>query len=728
MTKMAKWISWMGLVALTSLLCIGLSSDSSLATMEKETLVAIFNNTAPRPPAPPSDPPKEPETPLPTVQPPPPLEPVSPVQVPQLPSPLPTSPQTTPRPTPPLPTTPTLNDRALPFESDDPADQIAPPGLIVRRGNEPISPVLSDRMQKEMDNLVGRVESAMILANTTDQPTEISIASSPGTSNKLNEAQTAETTLHPALLEARRLSQDWEALMANQSYGEARDRWLAVRQNLWENFPLDQPLSQPEIRAMWLDRGTIVKARSAAGLAKVFDAMQAAGINTVFLETVNAGYPIYPTRVASSQNPLTTQWDPLKTAIALAHERNMALHAWMWVFAVGNQRHNSILNQPTHYLGPVLSAHPDWAGLTNTGEPIPLGQTKPFLDPANPEVRDYLLKLVDEIITNYDVDGLQLDYIRYPFQDPAAQRTYGYGTAARQQFRRLTGVDPMTLTPVVDPWSPRAEQERMRSLWNQWNQFRIDQVNRFVQETAQHVRAKRPDIVLSAAVFALPEYERLQKIQQDWNTWAENGWVDWIVLMSYAADTNRFSELITPWVVEQQYAHTLIIPGLRLLNMPVPVMLDQLQALRDLPAPGYALFATDNLDGRIQTVLNNTQGMHQGAAPQAALYPLAASRFQRLQQEWNWLLSQGQMILQPRLAARWAEDINTIGNNLAALAASPNAANSAAVRSQISALKQTLGAGVRLETATSADYRFRAWRNRLEAINRFLTYAENKGS
>jgi uncharacterized lipoprotein YddW (UPF0748 family) len=63
-------------------------------------------------------------------------------------------------------------------------------------------------------------------------------------------------------------------------------------------------------------------------------------------------------------------------------------------------------------------------------------------------------------------------------------------------------------------------------------------VTSFVAEVSRLVKRERPDIVLSTAVFAKPEHERRQKIQQDWGTWADRGLVDWIVLMSYAQDTN----------------------------------------------------------------------------------------------------------------------------------------------------------------------------------------------
>ncbi|NEQ42622.1 MAG: family 10 glycosylhydrolase [Leptolyngbya sp. SIOISBB] len=609
---------------------------------------------------------------------------------------------------------------------------MAPPGLLVRPGDAPISYFFGIRMQKELDNLVGRYESALFAANAVDQPTEVQLPENrePVATTLEDKSLIASTNLTtvstPALEAARQLSRDWPDLLAAEAYGEARSRWLQVRDALWADFPHDRTFAQTEIRAMWLDRGSIVRAGSRAGLARLFNNMQASGINTVFLETMNAGFPIYPSRVAPQQNPLTQGWDPLADAVELAHERNMDLHAWIWVFAAGNLRHNTILAKSDQFLGPSLAAHPDWVGYDQAGSPIPLGQTKPFYDPANRELRDYLLRLEEEIITNYDVDGLQLDYIRYPFQDPSDERTYGYGNAARREFRRQTGIDPINLMPLIDPWLPRAERDRLRGLWEAWNDFRIEQVTSFVAETSELVRSKRPDITLSAAVFAMSEQERLLKIQQDWNTWAEEGLVDWIVLMSYAQDANRFAELITPWVVDQTYDSTLVIPGMRLLSMPVPVMIDQLQTLRDMPATGYALFATDNLDNRIQSMLNTTQGQHDSLVPQQAPYDTAAERYKALQREWNWLLTSGLITLQPRLAEGWIADINAVGANLDALASNPNPEVAAAVQAQITDLQRTVGAGLTLSTATTPEYRLTTWRNRLEAINRFLAYGARR--
>ncbi|MEM8544713.1 MAG: family 10 glycosylhydrolase [Cyanobacteria bacterium P01_H01_bin.119] len=618
--------------------------------------------------------------------------------------------------------------------SSDPADQAQPPGLSVQPGNDPISPFLALAMRQELDRLTGRFESAYLQAASADQPNRLRLATTATpvltASRGLTEVATApEATLHPVLLEAEQLMRDWRGLIERQAYGEARDRWLSVRQSLWDNFPLDQNLTQPEIRAMWLDRGTIVAAGSPQRLAQIFDRLQAAGINTVFFETVNAGYPVYPSAIAPAQNPLTHHWDPLETAVELARERNMQIHAWLWTFAAGNQRHNEVLNLPANYPGPLLEANPHWAAYDNQGNMIPRGQTKPFLDPANREVRRYLLSIVNEVITNYDVDGIQLDYIRYPFQDPSADRTYGYGLAARQEFQRLTGIDPIQLSPRDRPEASATERARNRELWNRWMEFRIQQVNSFVSDVSRLVRYHDPDLILSTAVFPIATHERLQKIQQDWETWANRGDVDWVVLMSYALDTNRLQRLTRPWLVSNNFNATLIIPSIRLLNLSDPAAIDQIQALRDLPAAGYALFASANLDADLAGALNRIQGSSDAInspLPQQSPYESALARYQALQREWNLLLANGRIIMDSRSLNQWITDANLLETALQDLAESPSQRNLSQVQARIAQLQSDLLSGSIALRSASSSYRITTWQNRLTTLERLIIYGQQR--
>jgi uncharacterized lipoprotein YddW (UPF0748 family) len=598
---------------------------------------------------------------------------------------------------------------------------------VVPNSNVPIDNNEAIALQQELEDLIGRVESAHLTASAD--------AANVGDLQSLNKEETQLASTRPGALvlnkeqviaQARIVAKNLPQLIAQKNYALARQQWLVTKANLWKQFPVNQRLAQAEIRAVWLDRGTIVRAGSKEGLAQIFDRLAQAGINTVFFETVNAGYTIYPSKVAPQQNPLIRGWDPLAAAVELAHERKMELHAWVWAFAAGNQGHNEILKVNPNYPGPVLAAHPDWANYDQLGNPIPVGQTKPFFDPANPEVRQYLLRLYEEIVTQYDVDGLQLDYIRYPFQDPSANRTYGYGKAARAQFQQLTGVDPLNISPS------------QKDLWQKWTEFRTQQIDSFVAQVSQQLRQKRcpikscspsTQLILSVAVFPLPAIERIQKIQQHWEVWARRGDIDLIVPMTYAQDTPRFQRLAQPWIASTQLGSTLLVPGIRLLSLPNVGAFDQLQLVRDLPVSGYALFAAENFNNELQKIFSSTQGKVQSATsepiPQRQPFKTAAVRYAALQREWQLVLQNDQMWMSTTTSSDFHNQAKVVQKALDQLAASPSASNLLAARATLNRFQFQFRVWMRQQTMDN-PYQFKVWENRLVTIERLLRYGERR--
>ncbi|MGH7998076.1 MAG: glycoside hydrolase family 10 protein, partial [Brasilonema sp.] len=527
---------------------------------------------------------------------------------------------------------------------------------------------------------------------------------------------TAVVNAEQALDTAREVVKNLPELIAQKNYAQARQQWLMARANLWNQFPLNKRLAQPEIRAMWLDRGTIIRARNEQGLAVIFDRMAQAGINTIFFETVNAGYTIYPSKIVPQQNPLVQGWDPLASAVKLAHERGIELHAWVWAFAAGNQRHNQLLNINPSYPGPVLAAHPDWAGYDNRGRMIPSGQSKAFFDPANPQVRQYLLSLYEEIVTQYKVDGLQLDYVRYPFQDPAANRTYGYGKAAREQFQQLTGTDPAKISP------------RERQLWQKWTEFRTQQIDNFVAQVSQQLRKKRPNLILSAAVFPLPEQERIQKLQQHWEVWARRGDIDLIVPMTYAQDTPRFERLAQPWIITAtQLGSSLLVPGIRLLSLQTVGAFDQIQLLRDLPVIGYALFAAQNFTNDLNKVFSNTQGSTQRTQkepiPHRQPFQTASVRYTALQREWKLAQQNNKLRITSTTLSSFNSQAQVVQSALNQLATNPDNTKLITARTSLLKLQSRFREWMRLE-ALENPYQVRVWENRLATIEKLLRYGE----
>jgi uncharacterized lipoprotein YddW (UPF0748 family) len=179
-------------------------------------------------------------------------------------------------------------------------------------------------------------------------------------------------------------------------------------------------------------RGVWVQARSISSPQAV-DAMLeravAGNFNTLFVNVFTKGKAYYNSQVAERANSLPSDFDPLAYLVPRAHERGLQVHAWLPVGRVG---------WPTLTLEPwpVLSQHPEWGMVNACGIP---GN---WLNLARPDARRFIQDVVMEVAQQYSVDGIHLDYLRYPgpgwsFDDYSAAafaQTYGADLAALRQF------------------------------------------------------------------------------------------------------------------------------------------------------------------------------------------------------------------------------------------------------------------------------------------------------
>jgi uncharacterized lipoprotein YddW (UPF0748 family) len=584
------------------------------------------------------------------------------------------------------------------------------------------------QMMDELQQLVNRVESTLIsveakqnssnsrmsdavanLSKNNNRATFVSINSPNNSQNNYR-----NTRANRSIVNAKELLKQFPYLV-RQDFSRARRMWLDARRDLWMSYPTDRNFAQPEIRAMWLDRGTIVKAKSKKDLEPLFDSMARAGINTVFMETINASYPIYPSRVAPEQNPMTRGWDPLKASIELAHERGMELHAWLWAFAAANQGHNAILGKPKNYLGPVLSRHPSWVLKDQNGRVFNRtpGFKKAFFDPANPQVRRYLLALIDEIVTKYDVDGIQLDYIRYPFQDNTTRQQFGYTNVSRSLFKQRYGIDPRKIS-------------RSSYAWQKWIGFKIQQVSSFVEEASRLIKNKRPEVILSTAVFPMERQKRLMTLQQHWEDWSYRQSVDMVVLMTYALDTGSFEDRLRLVYDAAGKNSNFIIPAIRLLNVPETEAFDQVQLIRNMPSGGYALFAAENFNTSLETIFKQTQGNtteSQEPIPYRQPFATALSRYRALKQEWIFLLQNDQIKIDQGYLQQWSGQSDRLAEVLQTLAENPSVDNAVNAQRQLSSFRLRLSRYLSRHKQANS-WQVESWMNRLITVENIVKYGQ----
>ncbi|MCS6266513.1 MAG: family 10 glycosylhydrolase [Vampirovibrio sp.] len=343
------------------------------------------------------------------------------------------------------------------------------------------------------------------------------------------------------------------------------------------------PALIPETKAVWLDRGLMVKLGSAEALRQYIQLLKRSGFSHIYVETINAGFAQYPNGQAlAEQNPLLYGWDPIAVTVQEGHRLGMKVNAWVWCFAVGNERHNKLISQDRSYAGPILTL-PEMKPnqlLMSDGAMIPSQQHEFWLSPASQQGQVFLLNAYKEIVSNYAVDGLQLDYIRFPFQSDSQQAGWDDLTKARAWDE--LGID-------LQPNVPLTGSQR-----DKFNQWKAEQVSQFVQKVSTQLKAIRPNLALSAAVFALPRADRIKAIQQDWETWIQNGWIDTLVPMTYSTSPTALNEQLG-WIYKAVEKGSLLTPGLGAHLLEDQGLLQQAWVTKQNGSNGQTWFAASHL-------------------------------------------------------------------------------------------------------------------------------------
>lgn len=205
------------------------------------------------------------------------------------------------------------------------------------------------------------------------------------------------------------------------------------------------------------------------------------------------------------------RYDVLQAYIDACHKYNMECHLWMAIYLVGYS------NQTATYSRSVAFKKKEWLSLDQNGSPNNENNFM-MIDPANKEARAYLLSFYEYILHNYDIDGFELDYIRYYIRSDEAD--FGYTQAAFDGFEEAYhhGV-----TPTYDTKA---------SYWADWVQYRKDCITEMVGEVRALIDRWKPNVVLAADVVPNPSSAGVNNYQ-DYLEWERRGWLDVLHPMAY---------------------------------------------------------------------------------------------------------------------------------------------------------------------------------------------------
>ena len=270
-----------------------------------------------------------------------------------------------------------------------------------------------------------------------------------------------------------------------------------------------------EARGVWVTRWNW---SDAADIERIVDELAGAGFNQIYFQVRGAGDAYYDSTVEPWASRLSGTlgvnpgWDPLQVALEAAHGEGLELHAWIntipaWSCSASNPVSSGIAH--------VLEAHPEWSAVDDSGTPM-LGNCSEgyvSLSPGIPEVRAHIRAVAEDLLGAYDIDGLHLDYIRYPGPE------YSHDLVSEAAYAEALQTEPDLL-------------------WGDWQRR---QINKVVAEVHQAVRQIRPEAVLSSAVWFIRENvwgwssvsQGYHDYYQDPWAWTAAGTMDAIVPMIY---------------------------------------------------------------------------------------------------------------------------------------------------------------------------------------------------
>lgn len=194
-------------------------------------------------------------------------------------------------------------------------------------------------------------------------------------------------------------------------------------------------------------------------------------------------------------------YDALEVVIEAAHARGMEVHPWFVVTADGYNE-----------FSPILQQHPDWCMVDINGKRVG------WIDPSSPEARQHVVSVLKEIAANYDIDGINLDYLRY-----ATPGRYCFCERCTSAFTERFRLD----AKAANNAEPGSRD------WAKWRLFRYRQTNQFMRELRVALREVKPEATMSAYVWGAQTYGKGYNICQDWKTWMDEGHLDWVNPMGY---------------------------------------------------------------------------------------------------------------------------------------------------------------------------------------------------
>ena len=290
------------------------------------------------------------------------------------------------------------------------------------------------------------------------------------------------------------------------------------------------------MRGVWVTTTASTALDSRNNIRQMVTLCKSSGINNIYVVVYNNARTMYPSTVMNNLigKPILERFegrDPLQECIEEAHAKGIKVHAW---FEYGFASSFSAGG------GPIVAAKPHWAARDINGALV-VKNGFDWLNPIHPEVQQFMIDLFKEVVTRYNVDGVQGDD-----RLPAMPTTGGYDAYTTSLFQQETsGATPPSI--ANEP------------LWIKW---RADKLNAFVKRLRNEVKAIKPAVKFTISPSPYPW--GLNEYLQDWPTWVDSSYVDAILPQCYRYDIGGYDATLTQQKTYHRNTNVPLYPGVLL--------------------------------------------------------------------------------------------------------------------------------------------------------------------
>jgi uncharacterized lipoprotein YddW (UPF0748 family) len=278
-----------------------------------------------------------------------------------------------------------------------------------------------------------------------------------------------------------------------------------------------QANKQPVLRGTWITNVASDAMLSPENVQKAVINCKKNGLTDIFVVVWNGGVTTYPSEVLHNyigikQSPIYNNFDPLKAFVTEGHKAGLRVHAW-FEFGASYAYKDSVANG-------WLAKYPSWAGRNNKNE---LLKKNGFFwwNAMHPDVQTFLEKLMLEVVSNYDVDGVQGDD-----RLPAMPAEGGYDQFSIDLYKK-------EFAGKLPPQNPKD------SAFLQW---KANKISAFGKKLYQRVKAQRANCLVTWAPSIYPWSK--EQYLQDWPAWLNGGYADLIIPQLYRYNIAAYEKIV----------------------------------------------------------------------------------------------------------------------------------------------------------------------------------------